>query len=580
MKNRIHQINCVFCLVLLILPGVRADTPIISHEGKPIVSSPNWITSGISVYFTPRGLKIFESRLEFFLQNLGISPKEAYFPFFTWESDKPLKLDQLNLKPEQKKMVVELHKTLSHWLNGLPLLQFRPQVTVNELFYSAQFKKFALVVDETLLKALGKSEGAVLVLEIEAKKIEIQIESIRALDLDQRDLGELGFDKPSITLGPFLIKIPIWVNVNQVSNKIEFEALPTISDFKSTPFEFKYKKLIYPEITVTIGKRKITIDERQLNQSIQDQMPNLIKDLRVFIGKLVSEDLPRFLNAKAQGNLNQSFEELNILNPPGSPGLFVSPFYWGMKPRVVKQNNGLWIIMNTFVEDPSLGHIPLSNQLRARSAPIGRDERISEYDFMLALDRAFINRILQLSYLRKYMNKVESEPGKHLKLLKPLVVDSQRSSKTTSGKSTFMRVAVYAQTPAGSVTGARKMFLKDQFKMRFDIITELQAKEEGVVIKLNSIDLKSVKLDQEDLTWAGRLVADSVLEGVQNELLKTNIEWAKREVILPGSLPLPPEVFGLHSKIVSMNFEESGQLVLYLAYTDSTYLSIGGRSEP
>jgi hypothetical protein len=567
MKTYIIQRWLFFLIVFCFLVSVNAEL----NGERSSVTNPNWITSGISVYFTPRGLKLFDSNLELFLENLGISTEQAYFPLFNWAADKPLKIDELNLNQNQKKRIAELHKNLSQWLTQLPLLQFRPEVTVNSLFYSAQFKRFALVADENLIKALGKSEGAVLVLEIEAKKIEINIESIRAFDLDQKDLGEVGVDGPSMVVGPFLLKIPIWVNVNQENHKIEFEALPTVSDFKSTPFEFRYKKLIYPEVTLTIGKRKITLNDQQLEKQFQDQMPQLIEELRGFVERLASQDLPKFLNRKAQEHLNQSFEELNILNPPGSPGPFVTPFYWGMKPRVVKQNNGLWIIMNTFVEDPSLGNIPLLNQLRARSAPHGKDEKISQYDFMLSIDRAFINRILQLSYLRKYMNEVELEPGKSLKFLKPLVVDSQRSSKAPFGKSTFMRVEVEAQTPTGSVTGAKKMFLKDQFKLKFDLITELQARDQGVVIRLRSIDLSSVKIDPKDLTWAGRLVSGTVLEGVQEELEKTNMKWRQSEVLLPGALPLPPEILGLHSRIVSMNFEDSGQLVLYLAYRDPVH---------
>jgi hypothetical protein len=140
-----------------------------------------------------------------------------------------------------------------------------------------------------------------------------------------------------------------------------------------------------------------------------------------------------------------------------------------------------------------------------------------------------------------------------------------------------MKVKVEAQTPEGFVKGSKKLFLRDEFRMEFEILTELRSKPEGVVIVLKSIDLNSLKINPEDLTWAGRLVSGQVLKGVQDELKEVNLKWAQTENIMPGALPLPPEVLGIQSKIVSLNFEESGQLVLYLAYTDRSDRSMQRR---
>lgn len=557
--------------LVLGLPQKAEATPISPLKlAKPQIPDPQWIQSGISLYFTDRGLKKFENDLLGFIENLGVSPGEAYFPLLKLQADQPIGLDRLLTTQEQKDRVSKIHQQLSQWLIGIPLMQFRPELRVSDIHFQASFKRFALVPDEQMLHSIGKSEGAVLVLELETQKLMLSASQIRALDLDQQDLGEMGFDGAQATVGPFYLNLPLWVNIEPTTQKFEFKALPPTSSFAHTPIELKYKKIVRPTVMIQIGNRKIYLNDQEVERQIQSQMPKIVDSLRSFFHQAATQMLPDFLNSQVRDNIDQGFEELNTLNPPGSPGLVAAPFYWGMKPRVIKQQAGLWLILNTFVEDPTLGPVKPMEKTSARKAPLGRDIKVSEYDFMLSLDRAFINRIMQLSYLRGYMKEVEAgvneqDQPKIMSLTQPLSVDGVVSGSTKNGA--LMKVAVHARAPKGSVTGSNKLALDDEFRMSFEIITELKSTVgNGVVVVLKSIDLDSVYVEPSDMTWVGRMMKGKVLAGVKKELKAASEPWSKAEEVLPGSLPLPPEVLGLQTSIVGMNFEETGQLVMYLEY--------------
>jgi hypothetical protein len=548
----------------------------------PVLRNKQVIKDGIRLYITPRGLTFFENRLPEFLDNLGISLEYAFFPQFSYQNQEKIDITQLPKSEIEQKKWRDIHYQLSRLFTNFPGIWWRPKVFIEDIFYQARFQQLALVTDEELLRQLSKKEGAILVLQVLTESIELSIKNIEAKDLEHLDLGTIALQEPRLKVGPFFIRIPMWVNINRQTGFFEFEALPIHTDMEKTPFEFRYKNLLLPKITVTIGQRQMNLNEKVVAEFLDKYIPDVVKEVKKVSSAWLEGELPKKLNDLAKTELNKNFEELNILVPPGAPHPGVSPFYWGMQPRALSQNKGLWLTLDTFVEDPVLGPQKAVPRRVGRSQAQYKRISIQNYDLLLSLDEDFINRILQLSFLRGYFQEVESEPGKPpLKLLEPLRVSGSRleGAKLLETK---MRVFLHARAPKGSVTGLKKLVLRDEFSFRIPLWTRLEQEPQGVAIVLERLEVENLQLGEDALTSMGRLMPETVKNGVKEELNLTNQKWAQTPTLLPGHLPLPPEIFGLKTQVQAIQFEEAGHLVLYLAYQQPSQSAssplAGGRS--
>lgn len=552
-------------LFQLSMSFAQASDGVAPLKNQPVVlPDKQWINSGVSIYMTPKGFGFFENNLQRLIENFGVSVTDAYFPMLSFDQSEALGIDQLGLDPEKKGKILNAYKELKTWFNSLPLLQFQPQIRIDEFIYSSILKRFALVTDESLLAFYGKTSGAIMIFEIEASDVNLSAQKIRVEDASQKDLGQIGFDNLKMGLGPLKMKIPLWLNVQK--GKLIFEALDSKASFIDSKMELKYDQLLFPEVSIQIGSRHMELKKERVSQLIQDSVPVYKKQILEFFEKLAQSELPKFLNEQSKKLLTDSLEDLSVLLPPGAESALVTPFYWGLGLQKISQNKGVWITLGTFIEDPTLGKVTMPPTLKARSAPKAKDLKISEYDFLMSIDRGFINRILQLTYLRGFLKEVDDGSGKLLKFTEALTVDGLTVSPTKTGA--LMKVGIHAKVPEGTISGASELVVDDEFDFSVSVIAELlpMPNNQGVEIVLRRIDSDTVWVDPNDMTWLGKLFKDKIYSEVKKEIQKINQDWAAKKQVIPGTLPLPPELFGVKSKILGMNFEDTGQLVLYLAY--------------
>lgn len=536
---------------------------------SPQLEKKNMLEKAVHLQVTPRGMKYFDAKLSDILGNLGVKLDEGYFPAMQYTFDKDIKIsDYAATNPEAVQIYNQVRDLLTQWLVGFSLKDHRPAIEIGESGYIAEFSRFGLVTDEKIMQALNKRDGAVLAIELEIKKLTLSTNSVLAWDVNNQFLGKAGFEKVSLSAGskqtPLKIRLPFYIRANNIGG-LEFEALDIESNIDRIEMSLQYKKLLVPTFAVEINGQKFYLNNAELEKTFSAQAPAILAMIRDNIGTLAKTQLPAMLNEKAKEFLGGSLKQVQDMIPPGQEdGDRRPPFKWGLILRDINLKNSLNIDLNAYVEDP----------INTRSTPLRTNGSKgvvsfnqldpSKYDIGLSLDRSLINRILQLSYERKNFEKIEQSNGSVLKLMAAPTMDYVKSpaGEVIKAQETFMKLRVSVENKPKS------MFLKNTIVVDFDIIAKVRqlSDKTGMQLVLHSIDVDSMYLDDKYISLAGALFKGKVREGVKDELRTQSAGWKKTEEVIPGSLPLPPEILGLKLDINKVTFDPNGHLVMYLDY--------------
>ncbi|MGZ3799458.1 MAG: DUF2785 domain-containing protein [Bdellovibrio sp.] len=555
--------------LLITLCGMKVCADV---EINPTIARKNYLKNAVQLQITPRGLEYFDSRLNEILGNLGIKLDEGYFPALNYTAKKTVKIDDFKeTNPDAVKMYYQVKDLLTKWFVGFSLNDHLPAIEIGESGYMAEFSRFGIVTDENLMRALGKRDGAVLAIELEVKKMTISTSSVKVWDANNEFLGKAGFEDLTISMNesggqdlPLKIRLPFYIRMN--GDILQFEALTLENNIDKVPLALQYKKLIVPTFAIEINGKKFLLNNEELDRVFTAQAPLILQKIREGLGDFAREKLPEMLNAKARQFLGDAgLEQVQNMVPPGREDTDTRPnFLWGLKLQNINLNDSLKIDLAAYVED----------SLNVKSTPLkengSRGDSTfdllspSEYDIALGVDRALINRVLQLSFERKNFEKIQQKDGTFLKLTSAPSIDYVRPPKGSAEKpdEAFIKMHVGVENKPGSI------FLKETIVVEFDIIIKLRADKinGGLQMVLDSIDTDSVRIDEKYMTFAGKLVPGKVREGVRNTLSEIGAKWKKEEETIPGNLPLPPKILGLELNINRVIMDLQGRIVMYLNY--------------
>jgi hypothetical protein len=583
---------------LLILASTLSPSVLWGQENLPTTLDKKYIPGAVRLQVTPRGMSYFETRLQGILNNLGVNLDEGYFESFEWKSDRSYGFDDINLPPEKAELLGKIRLLLSKWLVGFSLKEIRPGLQVGDTQYRAQFSRFALVTDEKLMRSLGKTDGAVLAIELEVKNMNIQTNRVRAFDLNNPFLGQVGADQVQVGLGsvekPLRIRLPFYVKINS-QGELEFQALQVASNLLETDLFVKYKKMVVPKIALEINGHRFEFNELELQKEAAALLPEILRVLKVQMDKFAREDLPRLLNEKAKQFFAGSLEEVQTMDPPGGESPNPNPLLWGLKASRIQLAESLLLDLSAYVEDPLTPNRALKSQLASRGAPTFTAVKSSDYDIAMSIDRGMINRVLQHSFERKLFENInmgeETNPqtcevvaGKgsqprFLRLSETPAIDYvvRGDAHLLPANQTFLKISTKVQVPEGTVRGLKKALLNDNFELNLNLIAKMKSLgPQGMQILFHDIDLESLKLDEEYLTPIGLLFKSSVLKAIREEMENTSRCWKVKENALPGTLPLPPEVLGLRLEVKKLGMDPRGHLVMYLNYIQNRVSGNGG----
>lgn len=554
-----------------LLGGVLLSSMAIANDAPVYLGKKSYLKNAIQIEITPRGQKLFETRLNAILGNLGVSLEEGYFPTQLIQSDKDIDINELGKsQPEAVATYNQVREFMTQWLTGFSLNPHRPTIEIGDSGYFAKFSKFGLVTDQALMDQLGLRDGAVLAIDLEIDNFSMGANSIKAWDQGNEFLGQIEMQDIAITaqnpLEKIKIRLPFHVQMNSVGG-LNFKALEVQQNLDRADIRLSYKNLILPQMGVVINGKTFLVNSDKIQKFAETQIPTIIEKVREHINGFAKDQLPALLNEKAAEKLSGRIEQIQDMEAPGTePNDRRPPLIWGMSLTNLSLNQSLKIKLDAFVEDT----VNISQNIRnaGASGPVSMNSMDrNRYDMGLSVDRGLFNRVMYLSFQRRNFDRIVQSDGSVLKLVAPPVFDYAPTPNGVAKKpeETFFKLRVAIETQPDS------MWLKKTIVVHFDIIGKMRPMKtgKGVELVLYKIDTDSLHMDSSYLSIAGRLVKGKVYEGLKEKLQEISNPWMKKEELLPGTLPLPPEILGIQTEIVQLNMEQNGHLVLYLNFLNN-----------
>ena len=557
--------------LLLTMQGLRA----FAGDANPQIPQTHLLSNAVQLQITPRGMKYFDQNLSAILGNMGVKIDEGYFPAMSYKADKPINPDDyIKDAPEAVATYKQIKDLLSTWFVGFSLNPYLPTVQIGESGYVAQFSRFGLVTDENLMRSLGKRDGAVLAIELEVKKFTLSTASVLAWDLNNEDLGKVGLENVTISVGdndtPLKLRLPFYIRMN-ASGQLEFEALELENNIDKASIAFQYQKVIIPTFAVELNGKKYYLNNQELDKLLTKEAPLLIEKVRSSMGDFARKTLPDMLNQKAKEFLAGNLEQVQTMSAPGKEDNDTRPDYkWGLRLQNLNLNKTLNVDVTGYVEDTTNPSSTPRLADKSRGNVVMNLLPAESYDIALSLDRSLINRVLQLSFERKNFEQIKTGTDT-MKLVDVPTIDYVKAPAgvVLKPQETFVKMHVAIENKPGSA------FLKDTIVLEFDIIAKLaQLKDKpGMQLILYTIDDSTMKMDPKYLSTAGKLLngiwKDKVYTEIRKQLKEKCKTWATTQENIPGSLPLPPEVLGMKLDINRVLMDPTGHLVMYLNYAQT-----------
>jgi hypothetical protein len=548
-------------------------------DGQLPIIQKHIIPNAVTLNVTPSGMKYLENKLGYILGNVGISFDEGVFDPVSFDFKQSIKEEDLQKSsPEMAKLIYSIRGMLTKWLTGFSLSDHKPAIRIGASKYFAEFNRFALVTDQALMDKLGKKDGAVLAIELNVRNLNLETQYIKAWDLNNEFLGQVGLENLKINLGskekPVQLRLPFYVRINEMG-LLEFEALQVDTNIKSVPSsieDINKIKLLTPSIALEINGKRYAINTSEIDKVAKAQLPEVLAKLQNYLQDFATTQLPELLNKKvaevAKGYLEQT---QSMVAPGASPDDTRPPLTWGLRLMGINQKTALNVNLGGFVADPLNVNSKPQPKDFSRGLPNLSAVPTSAYDVALTVDRGLVNRILQLSYERKNFEKIALSDGSFLKLTAAPKLDyvAAPAGAAINSQETFIKLRLSIEQKPGS------FFLKDTIEIAFDLLAKLRPIKDksGLQIVLHSIDLDSTEIDPKYLSWAGKMLAGKVRSEIKKELAKKSAAWGAGNDVIPGSLPLPPEVLGISFVTHQLSMDKNGHLVMYLKYSPKAVLN-------
>lgn len=554
--------------VFLILSGVPSYAQV---ELSPLLPQKHIQPNGIQVRITQRGTQYFTTKLASVLGNIGFEVDKGYFPAFTHTSVKAIDMDEVGRgKPDSVRIYKQVLALLTQWLTGFSINPHLPQIEVGESGYIAEFTRFGLMTDSALLATLGRPRGAVLAIEMEVKKLTAGTQSFAVRDINNDFLGQLGIQEFTLVAAseetPLKIRIPFYISLSPEGG-IEFEVLDVQENIETMPISLQYKKLLVPTFTVEMNGRKFSFNTSEVDRLFLNETPVILNLMRNYIKDFSRDQLPAMLNQKAKEFLQKNLEQVADMSAPGDePGTpaALTPLKRGMILNTLDQQNGSLVInLDSYIEDALHPNSRPAKNAGSRGAPNFSLVSSEQYDIGLAVDRAVLNRVIQLAFERGNFSKIPAGEIT-LRLVKPPMFDHSPTPKgvVVKAQETFVKIAIGLELEPGT------MFLKDKIVLEFDLIARIHpvGPTGQMVLTFDSIDESSISMDDSYIAWGARFFKGKVHKEIRAQVMKQTAGWKATPDKADIELPLPPEVMGIKLDINRIVMDPNGHLVLFMEY--------------
>jgi|GEM_PF-1260992 hypothetical protein len=550
-------------------------------EHHPAIKNPSLMERSVQVQISPRGQKIYAHNLLQILTNLGVVINENYFPAFNYKSDQPISIDEMaKNKPEQFQMIKTTRDFVARGFKGIEIGDFKPAIRLGPSEYIAEFERLAIVTDSALMKKIGRTEGAVLSLEVSIAQLRAQSTDIRINDEANPWLGEIGLLNPVLKIGtketPLVARLPFYVRVSE-NGELLFEVLDVEANLGSVPIEVAYRKLLLPSFELrVVGQDRtyqISLEDKEFKKIVDEQIPTGLKLVRDYAQQYLKTELPKLLNQKVKEALKGELEEIQSFPAAGTlPSDTRPPLSLGLKLVDFKlKDSNLSVGLSSFIEDTSQVNAPataLWKNSGARGEPVFNHLNPKDYDFAISVDRVIFNRMIHLSFNRKNFKALETCPGNpKIELLNAPSIDAVKFTSSSDPLSASISIHMHAQidTPPEQSSGLLAP-IKDKFRLSMIYNAKVRPVSPGSTklgIYPESVDPESVVIDETSLTWVGRLAKAKVLKEVIKVLSSEGSCGTGAPI---GEFELINSLWGFPVEYVKIKMESQGQLMLYMNY--------------
>lgn len=558
----------IFSLCLLLI----SQLCLAQNEYPILIKNKQILPYSLQMQITPKGGKLFQEHFQDILLSMGLEFDKGHYDAQEFKSEQDIDLDELEKKsPEEIKLFKNIRNLMSQWFVGFNLNNHRPILRLGETDYVAKINQLSLFTEREIMKRLGKTNGAVLSIEVEIEKISADTSGIRLSDINNDFLGEVGFDKVNITIAdrehPLKMKLPFYAYLDSLQ-QLRFEALDFEQNIDSLPITFKYKNVIVPTISLEINQKKFALNTKELEKYIDKNSESLFATLRSKINVFAKNDLPKLLNEQAE-NIKRPIEQLQDFPVPGKQDNDTRPdFKFGLILSNIALDNTLNFAFHTYVEDPLRQKTtPYPSQMLSRGAPDFSKYPLDQYDLAFSLDRSIVNRLMQLSFLRGNFKNIPKKEGGFITISAPPTIDfiPNPPNVKLDPREGFIKLHLQIETDPGK---KYRLILDKNIQLSFDVIVKLQrAKDDsGMDLVMYDIDLKSFKFDDSRIKFLGQFFKGKIYDGVRSNLADTAKDWKiNEEKLTTTPIALPP-IIGLNLKLLKLDITPKGHIVLYTNY--------------
>jgi len=515
------------------------------------------IPHAIGVYITHRGQDKIFNGLPALMNSNGLSVSQAYFHKQHVEMEEKSLEDMLPPSGALRDAALQIKQTLQRFLMGLDFNKHKFAVDLEGIDVNIDWQDIHIELDR-LSKMAGKLQ---LKLVLETKGLDLNVAKIRAQDLNNDFLGQVGVDKFSLYLDqeskPLRIEVPLSLINKPGHNGPELVIGSLKSNIDEIALGANFEGgIILPEIEIRINGRVISANYSELENMLKQNEEKIVQAIKGSMNGWMNDDAAVMMNEMIGEKTSEGlFKEVNVMDPAGAPlDQIVAPFQWGIKLK--KYNfvkDSLHLTLDGYFKDSVKGATSFSTDLQATREPL--EHRVSEnHDFVLSINQGFINRIVQLSYNRGYFNSFETDDGESY-----IISKIPEFKLKNADASTPSRMSVELEY---TVTGVGASLVNNPIRINFDMFLDFPVEDGKIKIIATDIDMDSVHVDKK---YIKRFLGLMSWSGVVMPQVRKRFKAAQNDVrgmVLADEFPIPDSMAGIPFNVVDTEVDPNGHLMI------------------
>lgn len=531
----LKRLSSILSLVVLIFSVSAA-----ADSNRPLAN-------GIYVNLSPKGQKTLSGDFKSILSQSGISLDEIVLPEYVYESPKALSVE--DFPPQFHEPIQKLRKIFEEWLLGFEWSDPRPHLEAGPLRIAHR----SLNIDFRVLPSQSLDELNVQ-LSVQLERMKLTVDRVRLKDLNNDFLGEMGMDDYTFTSAEDSVplKFQVLVRAKVVRGALVWQLDSLRSNLSAIKLEARFKRpLILPEVELRIGSRTHKLNTQTLEEKLIAIHPTIIERAKVFASAYIEKDLVEKIQQMPRDPIDlSSLAEANTFAPPGAPATLPQGqfFNWKLVPDAIySSGSNLRFGFAVSLWDPVNRNAPAIDPNAMASGLPASIPQDANVDLDLMLNQGFMNRVVQLSFARRYFERHELEPGEIIRFKTPPRLTVPRGIGARD-----MELSLDFEAP---LAGLKKFFVGDAVHIKIPVRARFESGPKGFQLKMVRLEVERMWINPDTVN---RLFLGMVKNGVEKKFNKLNEVWSKNPSVLIEALPVPDSALGLDLKVKDIRTDPSG----------------------